>query len=239
MLTLIAGSVLGALAVPDASAESATFSIEVSNRVTQSRLMPAVRVSPPHVGEPGPVVVASEAPAQAPAANASTCRNDLGTPTMTVAIPSISYVCPMYAGGQATLNSGAVTMISDPAMASVLATTPGGAGTLWLAGHRVSHGGAFAAVPSLTDGAIIVVTDQTATATYQVVSRAYVAVRDDQVVDAAGHATGAATVDSILRTDRGGSGASRLVLQTCDGTAFRWMIYADLISTVRTSPPLT
>ena len=34
---------------------------------------------------------------------------------------------------------------------------------------------------------------------------------------------------AILRPDRGGHGAARLVLQTCDGEDHRWMIYADLI----------
>ena len=48
--------------------------------------------------------------------------------------------------------------------------------------------------------------------------------------DASGNATGAATLDSIIRPDHGGNGAARLLLQTCDGENHRWMIYADLVT---------
>ncbi len=149
---------------------------------------------------------------------------------MSMTIPDISYSCPVYAGGQQMLNSGAVTQISDPAIASVLASYPGGPGVLWFAAHRSSHGGAFAAVPNLADGALITVADGTHTATYRIVGRAYVAIRNDRVVDASGNATGAATLDSIIRPDHGGLGESRLLLQTCDGENNRWMIYADLVT---------
>jgi sortase (surface protein transpeptidase) len=148
---------------------------------------------------------------------------------MTITIPDISYSCPVYGGGQATLDSGAATQITDPAIQRVLADHPGGAGLLWIAGHRASHGGAFAAVPDLADGAIIVVADGTFTASYRVVGRLYVTVVNNRVVDASGQATGEATLDSIIRPDHGGDGASRLLLQTCDGDNNRWMIYADLV----------
>ena len=69
---------------------------------------------------------------------------------------------------------GAVTLISDEAIKQVLADHPGAPGVLWLAGHRVSHGGAFAAVPDLAGGAIIAVDDGTLSASYRVVGRIYV-----------------------------------------------------------------
>ena len=62
------------------------------------------------------------------------------------------------------------------------------------------------------------------------VGRLHVAVENDRVVDASGQATAAATLDSIIRPDHGGHGAARLLLQTCDGENFRWMIYADLVT---------
>jgi sortase (surface protein transpeptidase) len=209
-------------------ADPVVFSIDTSNRVTQSRLVQARRLDPPDPANGAGEQPASESEAPVAPVNVSTCRTDLGPPALIVTIPSLSYSCPVYTGGQATLNSGAVTSITDPSLTAVLADTPGAPGTLWLAGHRVSHGGAFAAVPSLADGALIVVSNATTTATYRVVGRIYVAVDHDQVVDAVGNATGLATAQSVLRTDLGGDGAPRLVLQTCDGPNFRWMIYADL-----------
>jgi sortase (surface protein transpeptidase) len=167
----------------------------------------------------------------APVVNLSTCRNDLPGAVMTMTIPDIAYSCSVYAGGQTMLNSGAVTQITDDAISRVLADHPGGPGVFWIAGHRTSHGGAFAAVPNLADGALITLSDGTSTATYRIVGRAYVAIRNDRVVDAAGNATGAATLDSIIRPDHGGNGAARLLLQTCDGEDHRWMIYADLVTT--------
>jgi sortase (surface protein transpeptidase) len=200
--------------------EILSSSLVGSSSPGKSTLSPAVRVD-----LPAPV-----AAAPAPMVNRSTCRHDLGGSVMTITIPDISYSCPVYAGGQAMLDSGAVTQISDEAIEPVLADQPGQPGVLWLAAHRVSHGGAFASVPDLADGALITVTEGTNTRTYKVVGRLYVTIKNDRVVDASGQATGAATLDSIIRPDHGGQGASRLLLQTCDGDAHRWMIYADLVS---------
>jgi hypothetical protein len=63
-----------------------------------------------------------------------------------------------------------------------------------------------------------------------VIDRLHLRISNDRVVDSSGHATGAATLDSILRPDHGGTGAARLLLQTCDGDNYRWMIYADLVT---------
>ena len=99
-------------------------------------LSPAVRLGAVDL----PVAIAPAVPVASPV-NRSTCRSDLDGAVMTLTIPDISYTCPVYAAGQATLNSGAVTLITDPAIAQVLADHPGAPGLLWLAGHRVSHGG--------------------------------------------------------------------------------------------------
>ena len=96
-------------------------------------------------------------------------------------------------------------------------------------GAPVSHGGPFAAVPELPDGAIITVSDDNASASYVIVGRSYVEVRDGYAVDASGQTTEAATLDAVLRPDRNAQLAPRLLLQTCDAENFRWMIYADLI----------
>ncbi len=212
-------------------AVAATWRLEIQSSsvvgpLSGATLSPAVRLDP--VDPPAPIT--PPATVDVPV-NRSTCRGDLVGPVLTITIPDISYTCPVYAGSQAMLNSGAVTLISDEAIRQVLADGPGAPGLLWLAGHRVSHGGAFAAVPNLADGAIITVSDGTVSASYRVVGRIYVEINNDRVVDASGHATGAATLDSIIRPDHGANGAARLLLQTCDGSNHRWMIYADLVTT--------
>lgn len=200
------------MSVPADRVLAATRQLEIqSGSVVGASLAPAIRIDPP-------------------IANRSTCRSDLSGSVMTISIPDIGYSCPVYAGGQSMLNSGAVTLITDEAITSVLADHPGGPGLLWIAGHRVSHGGAFAAVPDLAEGAIMTVSGGTSTASYRVVGRVYVGISNNRVIDAAGNATGAATLDSILRPDHGGNNAARLVLQTCDGEDHRWMIYADLVT---------
>ncbi|MEO8266168.1 MAG: hypothetical protein ABI706_11760 [Ilumatobacteraceae bacterium] len=85
-------------------------------------------------------------------------------------------------------------------------------------------------VPDLADGAVITVDDGMFSASYRIVGRIYVEIKSDRVVDASGRASGAATLDSIIRPDHGANGAARLLLQTCDGDSYRWMIYADLIT---------
>jgi sortase (surface protein transpeptidase) len=190
-------------------------------------LAPAVRIDVPG---PADIVPTSNSEAVSAVVNRSTCRRDLDSSVMTITIPDISYTCPVYAGGQTMLNSGAATMIDDEALEPVLADHPGGPGLLWIAGHRVSHGGAFAEVPSLADGALITVSDGTYTATYRVVGRSYVGILHDRVIDSAGIPSGQATLNAIIRPDHGGNNAPRLLLQTCDGDTHRWMIYADLVT---------
>lgn len=241
---LLATSVLAALATTEIVAMSSSppsvfadahrfeiLSTAVVGPQSAAALAPAVRLDPPQPVAVSPAVdVPVGAPAPAPLVNTSTCRSDLSGAVMTITIPDISYMCPVYAGGQKMLDAGAVTQITDDAISSVLADHPGGPGLLWLAGHRASHGGAFAAVPNLADDALVTISDGTFTATYRIVRRAYVSISNDRVIDASGDATGAATIDSILRADHGGVGGdSRLLLQTCDGEDHRWMIYADLV----------
>lgn len=195
-------------------------SASIVGPLSGAALAPAVRMHAPDI-EP--------AAGSAVIENRSTCRRDLTGSVMTITIPDISYSCPVYAGGQSMLDSGAVTQISDPSIASVLADHPGGPGVLWIAAHRSSHGGAFADVPSLADGSIVTVSDGTLTASYRIVGRLYATIENDRVLDGSNQPSGAATLDSIVRPDHGNYGASRLLLQTCDGDSHRWMIYADLV----------
>jgi sortase (surface protein transpeptidase) len=222
--------VLGAIAIivtvspttKSVAAEGGISEIPSASTNASGTLKPAIRLrsADPIVASAGPV----------PMVNTSTCRRDLPRPAMTMTIAEISYSCPVYAGGQQLIDAGAVTMINDPAGVDVLALGPGAAGTLWIAAHRSSHGGAFAAVPTLADGSIVIVEDETSSASYRIIGRRHVQIRDDMVVDATGNATTAATLEALIRSDHGGNKAPRLVLQTCDGTSYRWMIYADLIT---------
>jgi sortase (surface protein transpeptidase) len=128
------------------------------------------------------------------------------------------------------MDAGGVTWVTAPGADSLLASAPGARGTLWIAAHRSTHGAPFASVPDLADGAIVTVSDATATASYRVVARVLVQVRGDVVLDAAGTPTNAATLAAITRSDGGGDRAPRLLLQTCEGSTMRWMIYADLVA---------
>jgi sortase (surface protein transpeptidase) len=213
-----------AFAAP-AIAESAQPAASATGAADADGLMPAVRLDVP-TGEPATPI--EQQPIEE-FVNRSRCRTSSATPTMTIVIAQIGYRCPVYPGGQSTLDLGFVTLMTDNGGSSVLTTRPGAAGTVWIAAHRTSHGGAFAAVPGLTEGAEITISDGESTATYRVVGRTRVQVRDGLVVDAAGQRSQAATIDSVIRADRGGNMAPRLLLQTCDGENFRWMVYADLV----------
>ena len=165
-----------------------------------------------------------------PTPNRSGCNPDPSGAVMHVVIADIAYSCPVYAGGQPMIDAGFVTLVTDVAANPALTTRPGDPGTLWLAGHRTTNGAAFAHVPDLADGALVTVSSSDTTATYRVVGRTYVEVRNGRVIDASGQPTLEATWASIIRDDFGGNLAPRLVLQTCEGENFRWMVYADLVT---------
>lgn len=193
-------------------------------------LRPAVRIKAPvTAASAGPLVGPTNSSSNS-SSKGSSCRRDLVRSAMTIDIPDIAYSCPVYGGGQATMDSGAVVHLTDPASGGLLAEHPGQRGTLWIAAHRSTHGGAFEHVPDLADGAVVVVADGTRTASYRIVGRVLVHVQDDLVVDPQGRATNTATVAAITRADGGGGLAPRLLLQTCEGPTMRWMIYGDLVT---------
>lgn len=159
--------------------------------------------------------------------NVSTCPTTQDVPALRIEIPTAQLRCSVYNGDQVTLDSGVVTQITDPSIAQALTTVPGHSGTIWVAGHRQSHGGVFAGLPEASEGSLITVTDGITTATYRITGRAYFDIVNDRVTGPDGEPSGPATLDSIIRPDHDTSKA-RLVLQTCDGSDHRWMIYADL-----------
>jgi hypothetical protein len=217
MASLLAGGTFIASACADAPTGTSTRPVTTTAPVAS--LKPAVRLSPPTAAGSASAID-----------NVSDCRTDLPGAVGQVSIASISYSCPLYSGTQSTIDEGAATWVSQPASITTLATHTGGGGTIWLAGHRTSHGGAFAAIPDLANGAVVTVTDATGAASYRVVGRAYVAVLNGVVLDASGTPSNAATWSALLRPDLGDYLAPRLVIQTCDGDTYRWMIYADLIT---------
>jgi sortase (surface protein transpeptidase) len=213
----------------------ATTTATTTTAVTTTTTAPTNAAAAPTTAAPDAVGIAAASEAAVattlpPPTNQSTCRSDLPGAVMTITMADISYECAVYPGGQSVIDAGVATVITAEESPLALATGPGDAGTLWITGHRVSHGGPFAAVPDLADGAIITVSDATATASYVIVGRAYVEIRDGLAVDATGQATEAATLDAVLRTDRNADLSRRLLVQTCDAEDFRWMIYADLVT---------
>ncbi len=162
--------------------------------------------------------------------NQSSCRNDLPGAVMTIAMPDISYTCSVYAGGQSVIDSGVATMITAQHSSLPLAAHPGEAGTLWIAGHRCRTAARSQRCRILPTERSSPVSDGSRTASYVIVGRSYVEIRDGYAVDASGQPTESATLDAVLRPDRNVELASRLLLQTCDAENFRWMIYADLVA---------
>ena len=224
VIGLAAGGYASAAAVTNPTVAARTSpAAGIDRGVAVAGLSTATRLQVP-VAAP-PLAVAVEGPTQ----NRSGCNPDPSEAVMNVVIADIAYSCPVYAGGQPMIDAGFVTLVTDAGANPVLATRPGEPGTLWLAGHRTTNGAAFARVPDLADGALVTVSSRDATATYRVVGRTYVEVRDGRVIDASGQPTLGATWASIIRDDLSGNLAPRLVLQTCEGENFRWMVYADLV----------
>jgi sortase (surface protein transpeptidase) len=168
--------------------------------------------------------------------NRSSCRQGLEGSTAVMVIPSIGYVCPVFRGGQRTIDSGAATWFTGWPDRSEQASVIGGPGTVWMAGHRTSHGAPFLEIPNIPDGADVTFFVGAETVTYRIVGRMMFTVDSAGFVlsdtDGDGDLEGSAQAGyrAIFRDDLGGGMAPRLVLQTCDGRDGRWILYADRVA---------
>jgi hypothetical protein len=168
--------------------------------------------------------------------NRSSCRQGLDGSVAVMVIPSISYVCPVFRGGQRTIDSGAATWFTGWPDRSEQASTIGGPGTVWMAGHRTSHGAPFFEIPNIADGADVTFFVGAEAVTYRIVGRMMFTVDSAGFVlsdtDGDGDLEGSAQAGyrAIFRDDLGGGMVPRLVLQTCDGRDGRWILYADRVA---------
>jgi LPXTG-site transpeptidase (sortase) family protein len=130
----------------------------------------------------------------------------------TVEIPSIKVSLPVVTGGQDVIDRGVAAHYTGAQWRPP--TDPGRPGTYWLAAHNSTHGSPFENLHAIARGAEIrIVTHDGTVFTYVVTSR-----------DLVGTAT---TVDTVYGHD---ATASRILLQTCEGSAQRLLVHGVLTS---------
>jgi LPXTG-site transpeptidase (sortase) family protein len=127
-------------------------------------------------------------------------------------IPSLGIRLPILLGGQATIDRGLVTHYEASGWRAPVAA--GAPGTYWLAAHHSTHGSPFANLPNIRAGALIVIDLMSGTEIrYQVTSA--------QVVG-----TSASDL-TVYGPDRS---TPRILLQTCEGGAYRLLVHGVRIS---------
>ena len=130
----------------------------------------------------------------------------------TVEIPSIKVSLPVVMGGQDVIDRGVAAHYTGAQWRPP--TDPGRPGTYWLAAHNSTHGSPFENLHAIARGAEIrIVTHDGTVFTYLVTSR-----------DLVGTAT---TVDTVYGHD---ATTSRILLQTCEGSAQRLLVHGVLTS---------
>jgi LPXTG-site transpeptidase (sortase) family protein len=82
-------------------------------------------------------------------------------------IPSLRFGADIYVGDQESIDAGSVTLFDgwSPAVA------PGEVGTVWLAGHRSSHGAPFRKLPRLRAGQTVNINSYDQVFTYRIATR--------------------------------------------------------------------
>ena len=130
----------------------------------------------------------------------------------TVEIPSLGVSLPVVQGGQDVIDQGVVAHYTGAQWRPP--TDPGQPGTYWLAAHNSTHGSPFGSLSAIAAGAEIRIIELDGTVfTYLVGSR-----------DVVGTTTTYATVYGQDTT------ISRILLQTCEGTAGRLLVHGTLTS---------
>ncbi|HLY82115.1 MAG TPA: sortase [Acidimicrobiales bacterium] len=124
-----------------------------------------------------------------------------------MSIPSLGLGQAVVPGGQQTIDRGVVTHYSGPGWRPPVAA--GAPGTYWLAAHHSTHGAPFAALPNIKVGALILIDAVGAPEIrYQVTS-----------VETVGTTASYSTVYGPDST------TSRILLQTCEGDAYRMLVH--------------
>ncbi len=128
-----------------------------------------------------------------------------------ISIPAIGLNLPVFAGGQSVIDEGVVTHFWAAGWRPPVA--PGQPGTYWLAAHHVTHGAPFLNLPSVRPGELVIITPVRGGAPVRYV------ITSMQVV---GTTVPYATVYGPDTT------TPRLLLQTCEGDAYRLLVHGVL-----------
>ena len=162
---------------------------------------------PPPVAPPAPPVAPAPTPTAAPAPAPVAVAPTVAGQEATLIIPSIGLREPIVLGGQDTINRGVVAHYEGGGWRPPV---PAGApGTYWLAAHHATHGSPFASLPNIQVGAAIVI-DLVGgpEVRYQVTSLQLVG-----------------TTASNLTVYGPDTTTPRILLQTCEGGAYRLLVH--------------
>jgi LPXTG-site transpeptidase (sortase) family protein len=223
--TTLTASALVVLTVPSLSARAGTAEVPAAVRpalVLAAQVRPGAfgllprhpMATQPPPASPAPVPAAARVAAPArvtPAAPVATFPMVAGEEAVLI-IPSIGIRLPVVLGGQATIDRGLVTHYEASGWRPPVAA--GAPGTYWLAAHHSTHGSPFAALPNVRTGAVIII---------DVVGGGEIRyqVTGSQVVG---------TSASNLTVYGPDTTTPRILLQTCEGGAYRLLVHG-----VRTS----
>ena len=128
-----------------------------------------------------------------------------------LSIPAIGLNLPVFAGGQSVIDEGVVTHFWAPGWRPAVA--PGQPGTYWLAAHHVTHGAPFLNLPAVRPGDLVIITPVTGGPVIRYV------ITSLQVVGTVVPFT------TVYGTD---TTTPRLLLQTCEGGAYRLLVHGVL-----------
>lgn len=191
----------GASSGPDPTAATASVTAAVAAPPATTPVTATVAAAPVVPVAPAPTA------APVPAPPVSTVAGQEAT----LVIASLGMRLPVVLGGQATIDRGVVAHYEGGGWRPAVAA--GAPGTYWLAAHHATHGTPFWALPSIQVGAIIAIDPVGGREIrYQVTST--------QVVG---------TTASNLTVYGPDATTARILLQTCEGGAYRLLVHGVLI----------
>jgi hypothetical protein len=206
-----ASTVAASTAVTSPAVAASSVAAIATPTPTTLALRPASpRPASPQPASPRPPSLPA-APARPPAPPAPAALAFAPGQEAWLSIPSIGLTAPVFAGGQATIDRGVVTHYSGPGWRPPVG--PGQAGTYWLAAHHVTHGAPFLNLPAISPGAVVVITPLHGPIVRYLITSA-------QVVGTSADYTTVYGPDSTT---------PRLLLQTCEGGAYRLLVHGVAI----------
>jgi hypothetical protein len=196
-------SVVAPTTVPPTTAPPAT--------VPPTTVPPTTVPHPALLSFPAPTTTQPPAPAKPPTPAAPQLPAPAPGQQAWISIPAIGLNLAVFAGGQSVIDEGVVTHFWAPGWRPPVA--PGQPGTYWLAAHHVTHGAPFLNLPSVRPGDVVVITPVGGAPAVRYV------VTSLQVVG---------TVVPFTTVYGPDTTTPRLLLQTCEGGAYRLLVHGVL-----------